>query len=458
MLKAFINCFKIKELRFRILFTLGLIALVRLMAYVPCPGIDPKALAQVFEHLGTSQGSGGLVGMLNLFTGGALMKFAVGALGIMPYITASIIMSLLTPVLPQLEKLKREGESGFQRINQYTRYLTLAVCVVQGWMTAATMLNPSFLDIQEGLQVVTLPGPLFKPMTVIILTCGTMVIMWMGELITDKGIGNGASLIITVGIVEGIPTAVFQLWDLFRQGSTGDASFTLIHLCILVALFVLVTAGTVALSVGVRKIPIQYARTRASRIGGAAPATFFPLRVNFANVMPIIFASSLLMFPPILIKYLYRLTPKVSYIAGYFNYGTTSYMVLYALLIILFSFFWVANQFNPLQISDDLKKNGAYIPGVRPGKPTADFLDWSMTRVTTAGAIFLTVIALLPMIFSEMLNVPPNVAHFFGGTSQLITVGVLLDTVRQMESHLLMHGGYEGFLRHGRVRATRRMR
>jgi preprotein translocase subunit SecY len=429
------------------------------MANVPCPGVDPGNLERVFDHLKQNQGGGGdIVGMFNLFTGGALSRFAVGALGIMPYITASIIMSLLTPVLPQLERLKREGETGFQKINQYTRYLTLIICVIQGYMSAMVMEHPgSLLNLPADILVVPNPGFAFRLSTVVILTAGTLLLMWFGELITDRGIGQGASLIITIGIIEGLPGALYSMYDLYRGGGSGDSQFTLIHVLILLALFVLVTAATVAISVAIRKVPIQHARTRTSR-GGAAPGSFFPLRLNFANVMPIIFASALLMFPPLVFDYLTRYSSKFSYLATYFGYGQVSYMLMYGALIILFSFFWVANQFNPIQIADDLKRNGAYVPGIRPGKPTADFLDWCMTRVTTAGAIFLTLIALLPMVLNRSLDVPNNIAHYLGGTSLLIIVGVMLDTMRQMESHLVQHGGYDGFLKHGRIKTSRRTR
>lgn len=460
MFKAFATCMRIPELRKRILFTLGVIAICRMMANIPCPGVQPEGLEQVFEHLAKNQGGGGgLIGMFNIFTGGALQRFAIAALGIMPYITASIIMSLLTPVMPQLEKMKREGETGYQKINQYTRYLTLVICVVQGWMSSAVMENPSgLLGLPTQIQVVANPGLSFRIMTVIILTCGTMILMWLGEQITERGVGNGASLIITVGILEGLPSAIYMMRDLVLSGGSSDTAFTIIHVFILLGLFYAVTAGTVALSVAVRKIPIQHARARAGRGGASGGASFFPLRVNFANVMPIIFASALLMFPPILIGFAAKRFTSIGYLGAYFQMNSVSYMVMYGGLIILFCFFWVANQFNPIQVADDLKRSGAYIPGVRPGKPTADFLDWSMTRVTTAGAIFLTFLALLPMLFSRTLNIPFNIARFFGGTSLLIVVGVVLDTVRQIESHILMHGGYDGFLQRGRIRGSRRGR
>ncbi len=458
MISAFANSLKIKELRKKIFFTLGIMALCRVAANVPCPGIDPDALQKIFEQLEQSSGgSQGIVGMVNLFSGGALQRFAVAALGIMPYISASIIMQLMTPVVPQLEKLKREGESGHQKITQWTRYLTLVICIIQGGLLAKGMLNPSALLGQRVPDIVVNPGGAFIVTTVIILTCGTMILMWLGEQITDHGIGNGASLIITVGILEQLPSAVYGMWSLFRTQGTGEQQFTVIHICILLALFILVTAATVTLTVGVRRIPVQYAKAMAGRKGSSSQSSYIPLRVNFANVMPIIFASAILMFPPIIINFLSSRVSWMGYLGSLFAYGSLSYMVLYAGLLILFSFFWVANQFNPIQIADDLKRQGAYVPGIRPGKPTSDYLDKSMTRVTTAGALFLTALALCPMIFTQQLNIPFLIASFFGGASLLIMVGVMLDTIRQIESHLLMHH-YDGFLERGHMRSRRNLK
>lgn len=461
MLKAFANCLKIPELRKKIFFTLAILALCRLAAAVPCPGIDAEALKALFEQMRTNNAGGsgtpGLLDMFNMFTGGALQRFAVAALGIMPYITASIIMQLLTPVFPTLEQWKREGETGFQKINQWTRYLTLIICIVQGYISATVMENPgSLLGVSVTEQVVINPGMQFRIMTVIILTAGTMILMWLGEQITEKGVGQGASLIITVSIIELMPSAVYQMWTMWLNDGQGDTDFSIIHLIILVSLFVIITGAVVWLTLGVRKIPIQYARASGGRTGGQSQSSFFPLKVNYSSVMPIIFAQALLMFPPWMFNLAgrYRWTEWLTGLSPYFQFGTTSYMVIYSALLILFAFFWVANQFNPVQIADDLKRSGAYVPGVRPGKPTADFLDWSMTRVTTAGAIFLTIIALLPMIINVQLDVPFMVASFFGGASLLIIVGVMLDTLRQMESHLVMHG-YDTFMERGHLRRRR---
>ena len=318
------------------------------------------------------------------------------------------------------------------------------------------MENPSALLGTQVPDIVVNPGLGFQIMTVIILTCGTMILMWLGEQITDRGVGNGASLIITIGILEQLPSAGYGMWSLLQTQGTGEQQFTIIHMFIMVALFIVVTGATIALTVGVRRIPIQYARAKAGRTGAGAGAqsSYIPLRVNFANVMPIIFASAILMFPPVLINWASTQVPWMSQLAPYFTYGSMSYLFIYGASIIIFAYFWVANQFNPIQIADDLKRQGAYVPGIRPGKPTADFLDKSMTRVTCAGAIFLMVLALCPMVFSQQLNIPFIIASFFGGASLLIIVGVMLDTIRQIESHLLMHH-YDGFLSKGHLRARR---
>ena len=457
MFSAFLNSLKIPDLRKRIFFTLAILALCRLAAVIPCPGINPTALEELFESLEKSSGGeAGILGMLGMFTGGALQNFAVAALGIMPYITASIIIQLMTPVFPNLEKLKREGESGYQTLNQYTRYLTLTICIIQGFFLAKGMENPSSILQRSVPDVVLSPGLGFEIMTVIILTCGTMTLMWLGEQISDRGVGNGASLIITIFILDRLPSAVFQLWQLIDiQGSGSGQEYTMIHGLILLALFMLVMAATIALTVAVRKIPIQYARASAGQMGSnAKQASFLPLKVNHASVMPIIFASALMAIPPILISWGYSRFGFIRWISdnGIFNFGSTWYMVIYGVMIIFFTFFYVAQQFNPVQISDNLKSQGAYIPGIRPGKPTSDFLDWSMTRITCIGAIFLTALALLPMLFYRGMNLPFIIASYFGGTSLLIIVGVVLDTIRQIETHLLMHR-YEGFLQRGHLRS-----
>ena len=453
MFKAFINAFKIKDLRNKILFSAAVIIVCRIAANIPCPGVNTHNLKVYFDKL-SQETAGNFLGMIDLFSGGALQQFAVGALGIMPYISASIIMQLLVPVLPSLERLKREGEAGMNKINQYTRYLTIVICIIQGAMTAIAMTHPERLGLPAAL-----PGqPLvsgnvsaFVFFSIIILTCGTMILMWLGEKITDKGIGNGVSIIITIGIIDRLPKAIAQLYDMYQSGGSGDARFRLPHVLILIIIFAVVTALTIILCQGVRKVPIQMARkTVGNKVAGGS--TYMPLKVNFPGVMPIIFAGAILMFPPMLL----RLIPsaKVAALQQYFTHGSYSYMLMYGALIIAFSYFWVSNMFNPVQIADNLKKEGAYVPGIRPGKPTCDYLDDLMTVITFAGAIFLCGLSVFPMLLTMWLKIPYAVASFFGGTSLLIIVGVTIDTLSQMESLLVMKN-YEGFLQRGRLRSRR---
>ncbi len=448
MWAAFCNIWKIKELRSRLLFTALIIVLVRFASNIPCPGVDPVALENFIHKMSSSSDTAsGFMNMIDIFSGGALAQFALGALGIMPYITASIIFQLLVPVIPSLEKMQREGETGRQKITQYTRYLTILVCIIQGTMVAVAMINPTRLGLGTPDQPLVLGNAgVFLVSAVIVLTCTTMVFMWLGEQITDRGIGNGVSLIITIGIVSRLPVAVIDLIQMALKGETPDGNtFRPVQLLLLLLVFAVVTAATILLTQGYRRVPIQMVRkTVGSQLTGGS--TYMPLKVNFANVMPIIFAGAILMFlVPILGWF------KLYGLAAMFQPSHSGYMIAEGLLILAFSFFWVANQFNPIQIADNLKKEGAYIPGISPGKATADFLDTAMTRVTFGGAIFLMALALFPSFLYSNFGIPFMVAQFFGGTSLLIMVGVVLDTMRQLESHLTMRN-YEGFLKSGRLR------
>lgn len=455
MFSAFLNAFRIKELRNKIFFTAGVIVLCRIAANIPCPGVDTKNLKTYFDSFGADSAAGQFMGMFDLFSGGALQQFAIGALGIMPYISASIIMQLLVPVVPSLEKLSREGEVGRGRINQYTRYLTILICIVQGAMAAVAMTTPSNLGLPSpdpAFPLVTNPGFGFIAMSVCILTAGTMILVWLGERITEHGIGNGVSIIITINIIERLPQALVGLYEMMVSGATaGGGRFRPVHLLILLMLFAVVTALTVILTQGQRRIPIQMAKKIVgSKMTGGS--TYIPLKVNFSGVMPIIFAGAILIFPGVLLRAIP--VQSVQRMSAYFNHDTYTYMECYGILILLFSYFWVANMFNPIQVADNLKKEGAYIPGIRPGKPTSDFLDYSMTRVTFAGALYLLALAVLPMLLYKWFRIPYNVASFFGGTSLLIIVGVTIDTLSQMESHLVMKN-YDGFLKRGRLRSRR---
>lgn len=449
MLSAFTNSFKIPELRQRILFTFGLIFLCRLVAAVPVPGVDAVSLRAFIESV-QAQAGGSFVGMYNLFSGGALENFAIGALGIMPYISASIIIQLMTAVVPALERLAREGDTGRQKITQYTRYLCLLLCLVQGYALATVMENPQAIGIQQ--QVVLFPGLGFRIMAVVTMASGTMLLMWLGEQITERGIGNGISLIISVSIISLLPGAIQAAINMFRPHGGGAAQFTFFHLVALLIMLFLVIAGTIAVTQAQRKIPVQYAKRVVGRKVYGGQSTYMPLRVNYSGVMPIIFAQAILMFPAALLDRVP--VDAVRRLGAALQQGSPWYNVLYALMIMFFSYFWVATQFKPIQIADDLKKYGGYVPGIRPGKPTAEYLDRTMTRLTLAGAAFLTIIAVMPMLMAQQFGVPWIVAHFFGGTSILIIVGVMLDTMRQIESHLLTRH-YDGFLKKGKLRSRR---
>jgi len=449
MLSAFTNSFKIPELRKRILFTLGLIFICRLVATVPSPGVDAAALRQVIEEIESKVG-GGFLGWIDLFSGGALRNCAVGALGIMPYISASIILQLMTAIFPALERLAREGESGRQKLTQYTRYLTLAICVIQGSVLAMSLERPGSLGIDAV--IVPNPGWSFRLLTLITLTTGTVLLMWLGEQITERGIGNGISLIITINIVSRLPDAIFAATNMFKREG-GVAQFSMFHLVGLLVMIFLVIAGTISLTQAQRKIPVHTTKRVVGRKVYGGQNTYMPLRVNYSGVMPIIFASVMLAFPAALLR---RVPLAFARRLGEaFDMGEPLYLVAYGGMILFFSYFWVATQFNPLQIADDLKRNGGYVPGIRPGRPTAEFLDKTMTRITLVGAVFLTVIAIIPSIMHKQFSIPWLVASFFGGTSLLIVVGVSLDTMRQVESHLLMRH-YDGFLRKGKLRSSRR--
>ncbi len=447
MLSAFVNSFKIQELRQRILFTLGVIFLCRLISDIPIAGVD---FSMINSYIKASAGQGvGFLDMFNLFSGGAVANCAVGALGIMPYISASIIIQLMTAVVPALEKLVREGESGRAKITQYTRYLTVALCAFQGFLIARALESG---HLYFPADVVRIPGLGFELLTTMTLVTGTLLLMWLGEQITERGIGNGISMIITVNIVSRMPAAVGAMISMFKpvDGVVRHSPFMAATMLIMV---LAVIAVVVAVTQAQQKIPVQYAKRVVGQKVYGGQHTFMPLRVNYAGVMPIIFAQAILMFPEKILNMLPW--PVAKQLGAAFGYGTGPYMVCFGLMILFFSYFWVATQFNPVQIADDLKKNGGYIPGIRPGKSTAEFLDRTMTRITLAGAIFLTGIAVFPTIMGNQFGIPGLVASFFGGTSLLIIVGVMLDTMRQVESHLLMRH-YDGFLKTGKLKSGRR--
>lgn len=457
MISAFTNTFKIPELRSRVMFTLLLLVVVRIGAAVSCPGINASVLQTWFASQGTQAG-GSLAALLNIFSGGALENCAVFSLGVMPYISASIMIQLLTAVIPRLGKLAKE-DGGRQKIMQYTRYATIALCVVQGYYLSLSFEDPKMSPFlggivetinKMGIQLVSEPGMIFRITTVITLTAGTMFLMWLGDQITDRGVGNGMSLIISVGIVAQLPSALVQAWKTFVPTGGQASQVNPMVLVLMIAFLFIVIAAVICVTQAQRRISVQYAKRVVGRKVYGGQTQYMPLKVNYAGVMPIIFAQALLVFPSTIATMVFNSSDKAQKVVAMLNDGWLHY-TLFGAMIFFFSYFWVATQFQPQQIAEDLKKYGGYVPGVRPGKPTADFLDFTMTRLTFAGAIFLTIIAILPQMLSHQLKVPYTTAQFFGGTSLLIIVGVVLDTMRQIEAHLIQRH-YDGFLRKGRIR------
>src|SRR4051812_34360080 len=463
MVSAFLNTVKIPELRRRILFTLAIVVIVRLGAAITTPGVNQAVIQEWFRTSLAEKSGSSVAALFNLFSGGALENCAIFSLGIMPYISASIMMQLLTAVIPQLGRLAKE-DGGRQKIMQYTRYATVALCLVQGYLLSVSFQHPeSYQTLLPGINdtINRLGIPLvenltisFNIITTLSITTGTLFLMWLGDQITERGIGNGISLIITIGIVARLPAALAQAWKTFvPSGVTGTSQVNPAILVLMIAFLFIVIAAVIAVTQGVRKITVQYAKRVVGRKMYGGQTQYMPLKVNYAGVMPIIFAWALLLFPNTIVSLAFPNSRVAHTISDALSHGWPHYLVL-ALMIFFFSYFWVATQFQPSQIADDLKKYGGYIPGVRPGKPTSEFLDFTMTRLTFAGAIFLTMIAILPSLLSQGLNVPPITAQFFGGTSLLIIVGVILDTMRQVETHLIQRH-YDGFLRKGRIRGGR---
>ncbi len=457
MLSAFTNSLKIPELRSRIFYTLALLFIARVGAHIPLPGIDPQPLQDFFAAQSGGVG-GAMASLYNMFTGGALIKGAVCALGIMPYISASIIFQLMTAVVPSLSRLQQEGDVGRQKLTQLTRYATVLICIVQGTLLILALENPSRLfgdafDINVYGPIVIASKWNFLITSVIFMTAGTMLLMWLGEQITQRGIGNGVSLLITVGILADIPGAATATRNLFF-GPVGVAKLNLGHAAVMILLFVAVIVFIILIVQGQRKIPVQYAKRVVGNKVMGGQSSFLPLKINYSGVMPVIFASAILLFPQQIFSQLgaYMNWKWMMEFSSNLQSGNVVYYTGYTLLILFFSYFWVSVMFKPIQIADDLKKYGGYIPGVRPGEPTARFLDFIMTRMTLAGALALTFIAVMPDILLHQLNVPQRVAYFFGGTGMLITVGVILDTMRQVETFLLQRH-YDGFLKKGRIRS-----
>ena len=456
MISAFTNTWKIPELRDRILFTLGLIIIVRLGVHVTLPGVDAGVIRAFMEDLKNddpTNPAGGVTALLNVFAGGGLQQAGVFALGIMPYISASIMVQLMTAVVPKLSRLSRE-DGGRQKITQYTRYITIAIAFVQGIFVARTLQNPESMPFMSGISkygdLVRNPDMAWMCLTVLTIVAGTMLLMWIGDQITEKGIGNGVSIIITVNIISALPGALIQAWKYFVN---GDSAFSAIMMVVMIALLLIVIAATIAITQGQRRIAVQYAKRVVGRKQYGGQTQYLPLKVNYAGVMPIIFATAVLGLPPLMLQWLFPDKAWATKLYGELVGGGTWYYILGGIGIFLFSYFWVAMMFQPSQVAEDLKRNGGYIPGQRPGKPTADFLDFTMTRLTFAGAMFLTALFCLPVFVGYLVDLPPGsmVLQFFGGTSLLIMVGVVLDVMRQVETQLLQKQ-YDGFLRKGKLK------
>jgi preprotein translocase subunit SecY len=454
MISAFRNTWKVPELRDRILFTLAMIIIVRLGVHITLPGVDGSVIERWMEHA-SKDGGNAFGAMLTIFAGGGLQQAGIFALGIMPYISASIMVQLMTAVVPKLARLARE-DGGRQKITQYTHYITIAIALVQGFFVTRTLANPSTMFYMQGIEqfgdLVQNPDMLWKITTVITLVAGTLLLMWIGDQMTERGIGNGTSIIITVNIISALPGALVQTWQHFVVGAEGNP-YRPVMMVVMIAMLLLVIAGTIAITQAQRRIAVQYAKRVVGRKQFGGQTQYLPLKVNYAGVMPIIFATAILSLPAMMITWFAKGAPWAVKLQTELQPGGTWYYVLGGLFIFFFSYFWVATMFQPSQISEDLKRNGGYIPGVRPGKPTADFLDFTMTRLTFAGAIFLSLIFVLPAAIGHLVELPPGsmVLQFFGGTSLLILVGVVLDIMRQVETHLLQRH-YDGFLRKGKLK------
>lgn len=453
MISAFANSLKVPELRQRILFTLAIVVIVRLGVHLPLPGIDTGVLeAWTHSQASKQEGTNALGAILTIFSGGGLQQCGIFALGIMPYISASIMVQLLTVVLPQWNKISRE-EGGRQKITKYTRMIAIGIAVIQGGFLAVNLENPGRIPFLQGVeqfgQLVVTPGWGFVVSMVITITAGTMFLMWLGDQITEKGIGNGVSLIIAVNIISALPGAVAVAWkQLVYTGGMLNPLGSL-KLVALIAFLIFVIAAVVTVTQAQRRVVIQYAKRVVGNKEFGAPTQYLPLKLNYAGVMPIIFATAILSLPFVILQSMFPQSPFVAWCTSYLSSGSATYYIVSAALIFFFSYFWVATMFQPAQISEDLKRNGGYVPGIRPGEPTTRFLDSTMSKLTFAGSIFLTMIFFLPYIVQTSMSLDHVVGQFFGGTSLLILVGVLLDMMRQVETTLLQRN-YDGFLRKGK--------
>jgi len=435
VLEGFQNAGRIPELRRRLLFTFAMLAVYRVTVAIPTPGIDGKALGEFFEQVKDS-----VLGLVNLFSGGALERFSIAALGVMPYISASIILQLMTVVIPHLERLSKEGEVGRRKITQYTRYGTVVLAIVQGMFIS---LGLEKLQAPGGAPIVYEPGWSFRVMTIITLAAGTSFLMWIGEQISERGIGNGISMLIFAGIVANLPSAVLTTFQFVREGE-----MSIFMLLALGAVMIGIVAAIIFIERGQRRIPVQYAKRVVGRRMYGGQSSHLPLKLNTAGVIPPIFASSLLVFPATIAQFVEH--PWAQAASGLFNRGGLVYDLIFVALVIFFAYFYTAVTFNTSDVAENMKKFGGFIPGIRPGPRTAEYIDRVLSRITLVGAIYIAAVCVLPTILIQQLNVP----FYFGGTALLIVVGVALDTVGQIETHMLTRN-YQGFMRRGRLRGRR---
>ena len=435
MTPGFSNALRVEELKRRLIFTALMIAVYRVGVAIPTPGIDSGALQAFFEEAANN-----VFGLVNLFSGGALERFSIFALGIMPYISASIILQLLTVVVPTLEFLKKEGEAGRRKITQYTRYGTVVLALIQ-----SLFISMGLEQIQGpgGASVVLHPGWGFRLMAMTTLSAGTAFIMWLGEQVTERGIGNGISLVIFAGIVAAVPSAVTTTFEFMNEGELS--LFTVLAILLLM---IAVVGAIIFVERGHRRIPVQYAKRVVGRRMYGGQSSHLPLKINTAGVIPPIFASSLLVFPGTIASFLQH--PIADQVATYLEPGGVVYTIVYVTLIIFFAYFYTAVTFDPVDVAENMKKFGGYIPGIRPGRRTADYIDRILTRLTLSGALYLAAVCVLPTILVQQFNIP----FYFGGTALLIVVGVALDTIAQMETHLITRN-YEGFMKRGRIKGRR---
>ncbi len=437
MMSTFQNIFKVPDLKRKLLFTLGAIFIYRLGAHIPLPGINAQALGLLMQQL-KQQGS--LFGMYDIFVGGALSRAAILFLGVMPYISSSIIFQLLGPVFPQIEKMQRD-QAGRRKITQYTRYLTVALAAFQGFGIAVYLEMQKFSTASGVVPIVYDPGWVFRLSSVLTLTCGAIFAMWIGEQITEKGIGNGISFLIFIGCLEEYPAYFFRTAQL-----VATQGLSIFNLLIVIVIMIFIVAAVIVMTQATRRIPVQYPKRVIGRRMYGGQSTFLPLRVNTAGVIPIIFAQSLVVFPSTVAAYV----PTLKYLAEMFRPGHWAYDIIFFALIVFFTYFYTSIVFNPTELAENMKRYGGFIPGIRPGQKTADYVDGVLSRVTLPGALFLGFIALVPWYLINYLKVP----FYFGGTTLLIIVGVALDTVQQIESQLLMYH-YEGFMKKGRIKGRR---